>query len=557
MKIFSKTILTGLLLAAVSLMPMNQAKAQSAAEPAIVISVAKLSEQMDDIGYLAEASGFGQMSFLIKMQAEQFLKGIDDSKPSGLLMYFEDDAQEPTMMGFIPITNMEDVLNTISEQAEVEEGDDYTTIIPDDGSELLMKQIGDYAFISDREEMFEAAPSDPASVLGDLQEDYNFGARVFAQRIPESLRDMAIDMIEEGYAESMAEMGEFPGDLQEKNFEMQMAAIKSFIYETEEIVVGFVADQDDGSLRFGFQVTGLEGSKMAMQSAAQNDIEETRFGGFLMEGAAFTANTCSVIAEEDIAQYEEMLAQLREEAYNEMDNEGMSAEQADIVRSIADDFFEVLEDTLKEGRIDLGAVVTTDETVEFAMGFQVANAKKLEDGVKDLVKMIENEPEVQENVEFKLNAGSMNGVTLHEIIVQVPDNEEEMVDVLGEEMTIILGIGDKVVYMAGGANDPKGLLERAMTGTPSESEAAGKSVAMQYNLFLSPILRMAAGIEGEEMMEDMADKLDETGRDRMRVSVEMIENGMKGDFEIQDGILEILGIAAQSMGGMMGGGADF
>lgn len=557
MKIFSKTLLTALMLAAVSLMPMSQAKAQSAAEPAIVVSLAKLSEQMDDIGYLAEASGFGQMSFLIKMQAEQFLKGIDDSKPSGMLMYFEEGAEEPTMMGFIPISNMEDVLNTISEQAEVEEGDDYTTIIPDDGSELLMKQIGDYAFISDREEMFEAAPSDPASVLGDLQDNYNIGARIYAQRIPESLREMALDMIEEGYAESMEEMGEFPGDLQEKNFEMQMAAIKSFIYETEEIVLGFVADEDDGSLRFGFQVTGLEGSKMAMQSAAQKDVEETRFGGFLMEGAAFTANTCSVIVEEDIAQYEEMLAQLREEAFKEMENEGMPEEQAKIVQSIADDFFDVIEDTLKEGRIDLGAVVTTEETVEFALGFQVADAKKLEDGVKELVNMVENEPEVREKVEFNLNAGSMNGVTLHEIIVQIPEDEEEMVDVLGSEMTIILGIGDKVVYMAGGAKDPKGLLERAMTGTPSESEAAGKNVAIQYNLFLSPILRMAAGIEGEEMMEDMADKLDETGRDRLRITVEMIENGMKGDFEIQDGILEIIGIAAQSMGGMMGGGADF
>lgn len=557
MKIFSKTFLTGLMLAAVSLMPMTQAKAQSEAKPAIVISIAKISEQMDDIGFIADSSGFGQMSFLIKMQAEQFLKGIDDSKPSGILMYFEDGAQEPTMMGFVPISNMDDVLNTISEQAEIEEGDDYITIIPDDGTELLMKQMGDYAFISDREEMFDAAPSDPAATLGDLQENYNFGARVYAQRIPESLRDMALDMIEEGYAESMAEMGEFPGDLQEKNFEMQMAAIKSFIYETEEIVVGFVADEDNGSLRLGFQVTGLEGSKMAQQSAAQNDIEETRFGGFLMEGAAFTANTCSVISEDDIEQYQDMLAQLREEAYGEMENEGMPAEQADIVRAIADDFFEVLEDTLKEGRVDLGAVVTTEETIEFAMGFQVADARKLEDGVKELVKMVENEPQVRENVEFNLDAGSMNGVTLHEIIVQVPANEEEMVQVFGEEMTIILGIGKKAVYMAGGANDPKGLLERAMTGSPSESEAAGKSTAIQYNLFLSPILRMAAGIEGEEMMEEMADKLDETGRDRMRVTVEMIENGMKGQFEVQDGILEILGVAAQSMGGMMGGGADF
>lgn len=556
MKIFSRAIITGLIMAAVSLMPMNQAKAQSVAEPAIVVSMAKISEQMDDIGYLADSSGFGQMSFLLKMQVEQFLKGVDDSKPAGVMMFFEDGAEEPTMLGFFPVSNMDDVLNTISNQAEVEEGDDFTVIIPDDGSELLMKQIGDYAFISDREEIFEAAPADPSEMLGDLHSRYNMGARVYAQRIPESLRTMALDMIEEGYADSMAEMGEIPGELQEKNFEMQMATIKSLINETEELVVGFNADQDNGSLNFDFQITGLDGSKLANQSDAQNNIEPTKFAGFLMNDAALTVNTCSVISEEDIEQYQDMLSQIRDEAYKELGNE-MPEEEAKIIEGIANEFFEVLEETIKEGRIDMGAVVTTNETLEFALGMQVADPGKFEDGVKEFVALVKDQPEVQENVEFNLNSGEMNGLRLHEIIIQVPNDEEEMVDVLGEEMTLILGIGEKAIYLAGGSVDPKELLESAMNGSPSDSEFAD-NVAMQYNLFLTPVLRMVAGIEGEEMMEQMADKLDESGRDRIRFTIEMIDNGMKGQVEIQDGILEIIGVAAQAMGGMMGGGgSDF
>ncbi len=555
MKIFSKTIITSLILAAVALMPLNQAKAQSVAEPAIIVSMAELSEQMNDIGFLADASGFGQMSFLIKMQMEQFLKGIDDTKPAGVMMFFEEGAEEPIMLGFFPVSNMDDVLNTISDQAEVEEGDDFTTIIPDDGSELLLKQIGDYAFISDREEIFAAAPNDPAEMLGELPTQYNLSARVYAQRIPESLRTMALDMIEEGYADSIAEMGEFPGDLQEKNFEMQMATIKSLINETEELVVGFNADEDNGALSFDFQITGLDGSKLANQSDAQDNIEPTKFAGFLMNDAAFTVNTCSAISEEDIEQYQDMLSQLRDQAYQELGND-MPEEEAKIIEKIADEFFDVLEDTLKEGRIDMGAVITTDETLEFAIGLQVADARKFEDGVKEFVQLVENQPEVRENAEFNLDTGTMNGLRLHEIIVQVPQDEEEMTDVLGEEMTIILGIGDKAIYMAGGS-DPKALLDKAMSGSASESESTEQNIAMQYNLFLTPILRMAAGIEGEEMMEQMADKLEESGRDRVRITIEMVDNGMKGQLEIQDGILEIIGVAAQAMGGMMGGGADF
>jgi hypothetical protein len=554
-KIFSKGIITALMLAAVSLMPMKQAQAQTSAEPAIVVGIAKMSEQMDDIGYLAEASGFGQMSFLIKMQVEQFLKGIDDSKASGVLLFFEDGAQEPQALGFIPVSNMEDMLNVLSQNMEIEEGDDFTTIFTPDGGELLMKQVGDYAFVSDREELFEAAPSNPGELLGDLGDNFNVGARVYAQRIPESLRDMAMDMIEEGYNDSLEEMGgDLQGDLQEKNFEMQMAAMKSLINETEELVVGFVADEDTGTLRVDFQITGLDGSRLADQSAMQAKVAATKFAGFLMEGAAFTANACTELSEEDIAQYLDMATQARDEIMKEMEDSDMEEEQFELAQSLAEDFFQVINETVKEGRLDMGAVVTTEEKIEFAAGFQISDANKLEDIVKDLVKAVENEADVKENVTFNLNSGKMNGLRLHEIVIKVPESEEEMLDVIGEEMTIVLGIGDKVVYVAGGSNDPKGLLDKTMN---SSSAAAGSgNMIMQYNVFLAPILRMAAGIEGEEMMEEMADKLDETGKDRIRFFVETVDNGMKGTFEIQDAILEMIGVAAQGMSGMMGG-TDF
>lgn len=556
MKVFSKAMITSLILAAISLMPMNQANAQSVAEPAVVVSVAKVAEQLDDIGYLAEASGFGQMSFLIKMQAEQFLKGVDTSKPAGIMMFFREDSETPDALAFFPVSNLDDVLNTISQQAEVDEGDDFTTIIPDEGDELYLREVGGYAFVSDKQEMFDAIPSSPESVLGDLPTQYNLGAKVFAQRIPESLRDQALQMVEEGYTESMEEMGDFPAELQEKNFEMQMATIKSLINETEELVVGFAADEEGGNLHLDFQITGLEGSKLAEQSAASNNIDPTRFAGFLMDGAAFTANACSELNEEDIAQYQDMVGQLRDEAYKELEDSDMSEEEFEIIRSIADDLFEVVEDTLKEGRIDLGAVVTTNEKLEFAVGFQVADAGKLEDSFRDLIKMAENEPQFQEAVELKLNSGKINGVQLHEMIVQIPQNEEEMVDVLGEEMTLIIGIDDKQVYLAGGSKDPKGLLEKAMSGEAGDS--ASTNMTMQYNLFLAPILRMASSIEGEEMMEQMAEMLEASGSDRVQISASIIENGMKGQLQIQDGLLELIGVATQAMGGMMGGGgADF
>jgi hypothetical protein len=65
-------------------------------------------------------------------------------------------------------------------------------------------------------------------------------------------------------------------------------------------------------------------------------------------------------------------------------------------------------------------------------------------------------------------------------------------------------------------------------------------------------------MQNEQNMQAMADKLAESKRDRVRVNMSGIERGVTFTLEIQDGILELIGLAAQQMGGMMGGpGADF
>ena len=86
MKTILKTVLCTLAIGALALMPLK-ANAQSSPEPAVVISVAKMQEQLADAKYLVEAAGFGQMSFFINtfqilvcLHIDQDLKGVDDSK---------------------------------------------------------------------------------------------------------------------------------------------------------------------------------------------------------------------------------------------------------------------------------------------------------------------------------------------------------------------------------------------------------------------------------------------------------------------------------------------
>ena len=553
MKTFSKAIMAGMMIA-ISVMPGLRAMAQSDPKPAIVISMAPIKEQMKDIGYITDASGFGQMSFLIKMQIEQFLKGIDTEKPSGMFLYFEENEEEPNGLAFLPITNIDDFLNTVSQYAKVDEGNDFTTIIPTNGQELLMKQIGDYAYFAEREEMFENINSDPAEMVGDLPEQYNMGARIFAQRIPESMREMWLDTIEDGYNDSMGDLGGIPSEIQEKNFEMQMETFRSLINETEEVVIGFAADKELESMYFDMKLVGLDGSKMAEDSAAQQGIKPSNFAGLLsIKDALFTANLCGELGESEKEIYSNMIESSRDEIFKELNDSDFSDKELDQMESIVEDLLKVAADTVKDGRMDGGMVVTGAEKVEFAFGMQVTDAVRLEEAVQDLVKFAEAEPEFTEFVEFNLNSGKVGEMRLHEIVIQLADANPDMAEVMGDEFTVLLAVGQNEVFVVGSSEGPMELMKLATE--PSDAQP-DDLYAMQYNMYLAPMLELSSKVDGNEITQEMAEKLAESGKDRIRLDFEWIKNGIQGRLDIQDGVLELFSVAMQNLGGM-GGGAEF
>ena len=549
-----------LLIGAASLLPVERGVCQGSSDPAVVIAIANIDEQLNDIEYLANAASeqMGQMSGLIKMQAQGFLRGIDTKKPAGVLMYFSEDSPEPATLAFVPIKNLDDFLDTIASFAEVDEGDDTVTIIPDDGSEMTLKKIGGYAFISDQAEFLKNAPSNPAELVEEMASKYNISARVFPQRIPENLREMALGLIEQGYEQQLQQLDQIEpmqAELQEENFEMQMAQMESMFTDTEEVVIGMSADEDSKSIYFDMNMTAKAGSSMAELMEESIAKEPSRFLGFLMEDAAMTANMNATIAKETASQYKSMMSTATDQWLDMADgDENMSDAQVELVTNLIEDLSDIMTKTMEQRRMDMGMVVTmVDDKMNLAMGTALADPDKLEDMVKDVVKEVEKQN--VDAIQFNLNSGSHRGTTFHEIIVEVPDNEEEAQNILGEQVTIILGIGKKEVYLAAGSA-PESLLKDAMDKS-AEASASEDQPQSQMNLYMTPMLKFAAGMPGAEMLEMMADTMESASGDRIHLETGSSKNGFKSRIEIQDGILELLGAAGGMMGGMGGGGADF
>ncbi len=556
-----RAVAAGMLLATMPMGTVQDAVAQTDSQPAVVISLSSIDEQMADIDYLANAAGeaIGQSSGFLKMQMQGFLRGVDTTQPLGAVLYFDEDSPEPIMVGFVPVKNLDDLLNTLSGFAEIDEDGDDITIIPDNGQPLTVREKEGYAFVSDNKAAIDRAPEDPATLIGEVGGKYNFAARIFPQRVPENLRNQALDLIRQGYEQQLQMLDQaepLQAELQRKQFEMQMAQMESLIHETEELVVGFAADQNAQALYFDMTMTGLDGSKLAQRVDMAKQAGPSQFAGFKMDGAAFTANMVNKLTEDDVEQYSKLVGELRETAIDQIAEEGnLQGEQLELVEALLNDMFDVMEDTLRTGNMDVGAVMKTDGgTLNFAAGMYAVSGEKLEDALRRLAEAAKQDPEAADVVEFHFDAKRQGGVAFHEIDIRIPEDEEEASQVLGDTLKIVVGIGDKKLYLAGGS-DPMALLDQAMNAS-AQSSALESGTMMEWNIYLTPILRFAAGIDGAEMVAPLADKLDEVGRDRIQIVSRCIKNGLQTRLEIQDGILALIGVAAEQLQGAAPG-ADF
>jgi hypothetical protein len=535
-----------LIFSVISMLPASKAFCQSAPKPAVVVSIAKFSEQLKDIEYILTASGFAQMKFMAKAMISGYTKGLDPNKDAGVLLYFEEDSETPDFLGFVPVEDIDEMLDVVATVMEVEENDDFITAVADDGTEILIKEQNGYAYMSNKKGRLGSLPDNPEQLVGDIAGKYNLSAQVFGQRIPEKLRTQLLDTIKDSSEQALDAMDEgIQTELQKKNLEMQMRQMKMMLTESDRLLIGMKADAESKRMTTDVEFTALPGSKLAKMMTESKASAPSRFTGFLMDGATFTTNSCARLGKEEAEQYSSMLEDLQKAAIEEMDADGdMSEQDLAVVEKAMGEIADVLKATMKEGLLDTGAVLMLkDGEINFAGGAQIADPKKLESTIKDLVAMAEEKMDGE--IEVNLNSGNHKNVTFHEIQIPVPDDEEEVRDAIGDQIEVIVGIGTKEVYIGIGSN-PMATLKAGMDGTQMAKEI------MQYNLYLQPIMEFAANMEGDETVEAMAEALKEAGNDRISMTSDLIENGMKMQFELQDGILGLIKVgfdAAQGGGG--------
>jgi hypothetical protein len=203
---------------------------------------------------------------------------------------------------------------------------------------------------------------------------------------------------------------------------------------------------------------------------------------------------------------------------------------------------DAFEATMETGQMDGGAALHLGaKQLTFVAGAQIKEPGKFESGLKKLAAIAEKEPDFN-GVQW--NAAEHEGVKFHTLSVPVPADEPEARQIFGEKVDVAIGIGADAVYVAVGQEN----LDAVNKAIDASKADLGKEVPpFEFSASLGQIMEAAAAHPNENapIFQALADMLknDAHGRDHVRASGTLIENGLKYRIEAEEGVLRAIGKA--------------
>jgi len=527
----------------------SQDDAANELKPFVVVSFAGYGELKRDIEYLGTASDNPDMakaleSILMLMTQQQGLAGLDEDRPWGAAAGLGASG-EGAGWAFLPVTDVQKLFGALG--AVVGEPQDVGNEIwqlEKEGRSAFVKQQGDWAFVSAKPELLTNLPAKPAELLDGLSNEYDIALRVYIQNIPAPLREMVVDGIKN---QINAQMRQSPpgGETQEQLVRTQIEAVTKAINDLDQVTIGFKIDPEGKRSLLDLGVTAVEGSDTARQMK-EATAKESSFAGFLLPGSLFSMHCNSAIVMENGGKTPPVLGTFRAHVMEEIDNDEDfdDEEQRAAIKELVGELLDVADETLNNGRLNLGLAVVGAGPINVALGGFVSDGQRLEQAVKKLVKMAPSEPG---SPTIKLDVAKHDGVRFHTVTIPVPDGQggAPLKEFLGNPIEITVGFGAECFYVALGP-DGVATIEQVMAkSTGSTTERA----PLHMRLALGQLMDIVAKQSGNPFV-GLAAQMLQGGQDHVHLFEQPISNGVQYRLEIEEGILKLIGGAAKmALGG--------
>jgi hypothetical protein len=366
-------------------------------------------------------------------------------------------------------------------------------------------------------------------------------------------RAMAIDQLKEGIQSGLRQQdGEDDAtfEVRRKLIQNNLKQIEDMVNEADQFTIGWAIDRQTRSTYLDVDMTARQNSDLA-KKFANFKASPSSYSGFTVPKSALALGGSQVISKEDAEQGSAALDGLKTTFLAQIDKSDDIPDAATktAIKGIVTDLVEALRGTMLSGKSD-GAlsVMLGAKTLTGVAGLYVADPTKVESALKKLGDLPSKDPN---RPKIKFNSDKYGDVRFHTVQLPVPPNED-LAKVVGSTLDVVVGIGAKSVYVGLGT-DALGAVKKAID--KSKADATKPAAPGFAILSVQPIVEFAGAMEPNPLNQALAAELAKVpGKDHIEFQIKPITNGISYHIEVQEGVLNLLGVVAKMQNGPPGGG---
>jgi DnaJ-domain-containing protein 1 len=392
-----------------------------------------------------------------------------------------------------------------------------------------------------------------------LGDNYDIGLRLSIQEIPIGLREMLVGQLSQGFEQALARQQGDNEQMAELS-KAQLEQLNMLIREADQLMFGININPTKRVVTIDTEFTAAAGTSLAEMYAGQLPIP-SKFTAVLKGDPAIRYHAAGSVSEKLIESSSASIDMVMATVQKALDDQAQLGDDVKAeIEEMLGGLLDLVNKTMAEGKYDVGMIgVAGDNVLKLAGGMFVHDGDEVAAWVKKLDAKLSQIPDAPK---FNFDESTYNGVTMHSVVIDIPERAEESRRLLGEKAVITLGTAPQAVYFAfgqGSVNAMKALIDSADVDT---GDLTGRPLG-QMRVKLLPFLRLAQSMKPNDSVAAVIDAVAVGGdNDYISVIANVVENGQSGNIEIGEGILKAIGAAVREaqnaqMREMQRGGGQF
>ncbi|MGO9114597.1 MAG: hypothetical protein ACLP9L_35725 [Thermoguttaceae bacterium] len=527
-------------------------------KPIAALAVTSYNDLVSDVNFLGSLVerpqlGAGLEGLLAMFTQGKGLDGIDKTRTWGLIVQASDEKNVSGYV-FVPVTEFKKVLGLLRLYSTVDSEGDVYKLTPMNGRKVgYVKQQGDWAFFAEKPEMLAQCDANPVALLGKLKKEYIVAGRIFLANLPEGLREKFLSQVRQGLQKDAAQHGDESNEAyasRKKIIDQVAPYITRVFSELDQVLFGWGLDRTAEKTFVDVSLSAKPGTETAKEMGMAAKAT-TSFAGFRLPGAAITYASAGTMpaAKQEIAA--SVIEALRGKGLSEIEKKTPENQRA-VAKELFNDGADLLQKIVKSGHADGAATVLVGPNAATGLlaGY-VADGALLDKILHTIDKaIVEDHPELGQFVQ--LDAETLGAVHFHTISIPIPTDSEEaqkVVQLIGEKLEIVIGVGKKNAYLAVG-RDAMATLKKAIEAS---SQLGLKAVPpLEISIAVQRVAAVAAVIGKQQdrpqaamhdrIRAEIESELKKTpGKDHIVLAVRPIANGVQVHLEVEQGLVRLFG----------------